>query len=77
MALEILRERVAGVDGILHPALLGVEEYEDWTGIQEEEKQQHGDSGMTPEEENDNADMGTEQDDIAKTAATNGFEQSP
>lgn len=38
LALEILGEMVAGIDGLLDPALLGKteEEYEEWNGIQSE-----------------------------------------
>lgn len=49
LALEILGELVAGVDGLLDPALLGEEEYEEWTGIQEVddgmETEEHGADG--------------------------------
>lgn len=50
LALEILGELVAGVDGLLDPALLGEEEYEEWNGIEKdsemdtEEEQQKGES---------------------------------
>ncbi|KAK9900905.1 hypothetical protein P389DRAFT_193157 [Cystobasidium minutum MCA 4210] len=50
LALEILGEIVAGVDGLLDPALLGEEEYEEWNGIGES-KDAGADADMDAEDE--------------------------
>lgn len=38
LALEVLGELVAGIDGLLDPALLGEEEFEEWNGIQQTDR---------------------------------------
>lgn len=64
LALEILGEIVAGVDGLLDPALLGEEEYEEWNGISDSKEA----SSLSS---NDNADgdmnMDAEDEDTTKS----------